>query len=131
MKKPSVPRRKRRAANKVVPIRGKKGLKLTEEERLGLENCLLKIRIIQEEAQKNAAKFVARKEQLAAAIGKRLGIPMDAYNVNLETGDLVPVENQEAAPEGGSGDAQASKEEANKEGDKGQESQNATDQKSG
>ena len=54
--------RKVRRRNKVVPIKIKKGLRLTEMERVRMDNCLLRLRVIQNEAQSRAA--IVNKEKL-------------------------------------------------------------------
>ncbi len=83
--------RKARRRNKVVPLKSKLDLHLTEIERLSLDNCLLRLQVIREEASKRAAGLEAEKGFLMTNIGERLGIPMDAYQVNLNTGAVTPL----------------------------------------
>lgn len=74
-------------SSKVAP------LKLTEEERLRFENYTLKLRVIQHEAAKQAAVVVSKRMELAKEIGKRLGISMEGYTVNIKTGEVSLVED--------------------------------------
>lgn len=64
-------------------------LKLTEEERLQFENYTLKLQVIQHEADKQARAVVSKRMELAKEIGKRLGISMEGYTVNIKTGEVT------------------------------------------
>ncbi len=88
--------RKARRRSKVVPIKTKKGLRLTQMERVRMDNCLLRLRVIQNEAQSRVAIVNKEKIELMAAIGKRLKIPLDAYQINLDDGSVTPLRNAEA-----------------------------------
>lgn len=93
--------RKGKTPENVVPLRAKAGLKMTEDERLRFENFTLKLDAVQARATAEASIHVAQRVELSKRIGKRLGVAMDAYNVDLETGELIPVNGgpeQAAAP---------------------------------
>jgi hypothetical protein len=93
MTKSSAARKERsgRKKGKVVPMRQQQGLKLTENERVLFENYHLKFQLIQADAQRAADIVTAKRLELNKAIGERLGIAMDAYQVNLDSGDLTPI----------------------------------------
>lgn len=85
-------RKAKKAVNKGGPM------KLTETERLQMENLTLKIKLIQENAQKQAAQVEAARQQLAGAIGQRLGIDLTKaqHNINLDNGLVTPLEQKGA-----------------------------------
>ena len=64
-------------------------LKLTEEERLRFENYTLKLSVIQHEAAKQSRVIVSERMELSEEIGKRLGISMEGYTVNVKTGEVA------------------------------------------
>ena len=64
-------------------------LKLTEEERLRFENYTLKLSVIQHEAAKQSRVIVSERMELSKEIGKRLGISMEGYTVNVKTGEVA------------------------------------------
>lgn len=91
MTRASQSRRDRKSALKnVIQMPGKNGLKLNEDERMRLENCTLKLRSIQDTADKQAAPVFLQQNKLVEKIDKRLGISLAGYNINLDTGDLTP-----------------------------------------
>jgi len=97
-RKGSTQRRKTgKKQGKVVPMKPKRNLKLNEDERIRFENLTLKIQLVQSEAQQKATPLVDARVQLSRAIGARLGVQMDAYNIVLDTGALVP-NNGEVEP---------------------------------
>lgn len=65
-------------------------LQMTEAEVMRLENLSLRIEVIQTNAQRDAAPFIAAREQLGRVIGERLGIDPSCYVFNIETGSVVP-----------------------------------------
>ena len=64
-------------------------LKLTEEERLRFENYTLKLSVIQHEAAKQSRVIVSERMELSEEIGKRLGVSMEGYTVNVKTGEVA------------------------------------------
>lgn len=68
-------------------------LKLTEEERLRFENYTLKIRVIEAEADKQSRAVLSKRMELSREIGKRLGISMEGYTVNVKTGEVALVKD--------------------------------------
>ena len=68
-------------------------LKLTEEERLRFENYTLKLSVIQHEAAKQSRVIVSERMELSKEIGKRLGISMEGYTVNVKTGEVALVKD--------------------------------------
>ena len=68
-------------------------LKLTEEERLRFENYTLKLSVIQHEAAKQSRVIVSERMELSEEIGKRLGISMEGYTVNVKTGEVALVKD--------------------------------------
>ena len=90
--------RKGKAKSNVVPIKPKAGLVLTEVERLQMENLTLKMQVIQSAAKEQMAPHLARREQIGSAVGERLGIEIAAYNINLDSGMLEPVNGGPADP---------------------------------
>ena len=67
-----------------------RGLKMTDDELLRMENLTLKLAMIQSNAEKQAAPLVAIRERLGHDIGQRLGIDVTDYNFNLDTGEITP-----------------------------------------
>ena len=68
-------------------------LKLTEEERLRFENYTLKLSVIQHEAAKQSRVIISERMELSEEIGKRLGISMEGYTVNVKTGEVALVKD--------------------------------------
>lgn len=92
MTQASESRRARKAAEKnVIQIPTKKSLLLSEDECLRMENYTLKLQIIQEAAEKQAAPVLLQRAALGDKIGKRLGVDLGAYSIKLDTRELVPL----------------------------------------
>lgn len=88
-------RKKSEAKGEVVPIKPKKGLKLTEDELVRLENFQLKVQALQD---KVVAPVIAKQSALVQKVNKRLGVDISAYTVNWETGVLTPQGQQAENP---------------------------------
>ena len=97
--------RKHQAA--VVPLRAKKGLRLSEDERLRMENLSLKMQLIEQTAAQRVALKIApmleARKAIGDEIGERLGIEVTAYEANLETGELTPINGGDDPAEGVNG----------------------------
>ena len=76
-------------------------LKLTETERLGLENCQLKMHALKEIAEKQSGVVVAQQQAIAKEVSARLGIDISDFQVDLSTGVLTkPTVEGQTAPHG-------------------------------
>ena len=75
---------------KVVPIKAQQGLALTDNERLTMENLTLKLSLAYQQMKAEQAPLLAQREHVGQEIGKRLGVEIGAYNINLDNGLLEP-----------------------------------------
>ena len=91
--------RKRKTPDKVVPLKARVGLVLTEDERLRMENLVLKMQLVQQSLDKKIAPLIALRDAIGAEAGKRLGIEIQAYEVNLDSGVLTPINGGPAPAE--------------------------------
>ena len=87
----------RKTKGKVVPLNAQEGLRLTDVERLQMENLTLKVSVIQSQTKEQTAPLLAQREQLGFEIGERLGLKIGDYNINLDTGLLELQANKVAA----------------------------------
>lgn len=84
--------------HKVVPLNAQQGLKLTDDERLRMENLTLKVALIQSQAKEQSTPLLAQREAVGKAIGDRLGIEIGAYNIDLDKGTVTPQNGGPADP---------------------------------
>ena len=67
-----------------------KKMKLTNEERLEIQNLNLQRQLLESNVQKQIVNIDNRQNQLVAQVNERLGIDITKMMVNLETGDVTP-----------------------------------------
>ncbi len=83
----------------VVPIRAPAALSLTEDERLRIENFTLKAQIAQDGAMMKIAKLRQKVDAVGREAGKRLGIEILDYVIDLGNGELTPIKRGSDAAE--------------------------------
>lgn len=70
---------------------------LTDMERLRLENCMLRIGMIQAELNQKAEPFIKQRDALLKAVGGRYGIDTSKFNFDTTTGAITPLDSSTAA----------------------------------
>lgn len=81
--------------------KAKKELKLTNEERLSIQNINLQRQLLEHQLDSQAKKLDSQQVEVTDTVNERLGIDLTQYSINLDTGLLkeAPREKQEKAAE--------------------------------